>query len=263
MGRDRLERGSQGSNLEPPVLETGALANCATAPEAAILDFVLAADVAELADAPALGAVAERPWGFESLRPHQLLHASARRSRLPRRWRTSSCIHPNRDKAESKATKAAVILLLLTSAALIAIITVGGWSQLQGAQIVAFAYVVVYLVMAFFVARWNRGVLPVAAALAILFAVVAAVAGPAWFDRDKAGFDDPLLEPSILGLLTLILVPVQILLIAFAMRGFQQEWNVEVEVAQRRGRGPHPATGRQPAASPARPRPRPSARWRP
>ena len=167
--------------------------------------------------------------------------------------------HPNRDKAESKATKAAVILLLLTSAALIAIVTIGGWSQLQGAQMVAFAYVIVYLVMAFFVARWNRGVLPVAAALAILFAVVAAVAGPAWFDRDKAGFDDPMLEPSILGLLTVIIVPVQILLIAFAMRGFQQEWNVEVEVARDDAGAallrPTPAQ-----ASPARP---PRSRGRP
>ncbi len=138
-------------------------------------------------------------------------------------------VHPNRDKAESKATKAVVILLLLTSAGLIAVVTFGGWSELQGAQIVSFGYIIVYLVMAFFVARWNRGVLPVAAALAILFAVVAAVAGPAWFERDKAGFDDPSLEPSILGMLTIILVPVQLLLIAFAMRGFQQQWNVEVE----------------------------------
>jgi hypothetical protein len=30
--------------------------------------------------------------------------------------------------------------------------------------------------------------------------------------------------------LTLILVPVQLLLVAFAMRGFQQQWSVEVEV---------------------------------
>lgn len=139
-------------------------------------------------------------------------------------------IHPNRDKAESKATKAAVILLLVVSAALIAIVTIGGWAELQGAQIVAIGYVIVYAIMAFFVIRWNRGVLPVAAGLAILFAVVAAVAGPAWFSRDKAGFSEPLLEPSILGLLTIILVPVQVLLIAFAMRGFQQAWNVEVEV---------------------------------
>jgi lysylphosphatidylglycerol synthetase-like protein (DUF2156 family) len=140
--------------------------------------------------------------------------------------------HPNRDKAESKATKAIVVLLLLVSAALIAIVTVGGWSELQGAQIIAIGYIVVYLVMAFFVARWNRGVLPVAAGLAVLFAVVAAVAGPAWFERDKAGFNDPALEPSILGMLTLILVPVQLLLVAFAMRGFQQQWNTEIEVSR-------------------------------
>jgi hypothetical protein len=138
-------------------------------------------------------------------------------------------VHPNRDKAESKATKAIVILLLIASAALILIITIGGWSVLQGAQIIAFAYAAVYLGMAFVVSRWNRGVLPVAAGLAVLFSVIAAVAGPAWFDRDKAGFEDPTLDPSILGLLTLILVPVQLLLVAFAMRGFQQQWNVEVE----------------------------------
>jgi presenilin-like A22 family membrane protease len=153
--------------------------------------------------------------------------------------------HPNRDKAESKATKAACLLLLLTSAALVAIVTAGGWTELQGAQIVAFGYVIVYLVMAFYVAKWNRGVLPVAAALAILLLVVAAVAAPAWFDRDKAGFSDPALEPSILGLLTAIIVPVQVLLIAFAMRGFAQKWNVEVEVAhdhdQGHGGEPEPA----------------------
>jgi len=159
--------------------------------------------------------------------------------------------HPNRHKAESKATRAAVILLLLTSAGLILVITIGGWSQLRGAQFVSFGYVIVYLVMAVYVARWNRGVLPVAAGLAILFAVIAAVAAPSWFERDKAGFEDPALEPSILGLLTVILVPVQLLLIAFAMRGFQQQWNVEVEVAH--DEAPHgdaggPAGGRvQPA----------------
>jgi hypothetical protein len=149
--------------------------------------------------------------------------------------------HPNRDKAESKATRAVVILLLLTSALLIAVVTLGGWTELQGAQPISIGYVIVYLVMAYFVTKWNRGVLPVAAGLAILFAVVAAVAGPAWFERDKAGFNDPALEPSILGLLTIILVPVQLLLVAFAMRGFQQQWSVEVEVrpdeAERHRRG--------------------------
>ena len=156
-------------------------------------------------------------------------------------------LHPNRDKAESKATRAGVVLLLLVSAGLIAAVTFGGWSELQGAQIVSFAYIVIYLGMAFFVSRWNRGVLPVAAALAILFAVLAAVAAPGWFERDKVGFDDPTLEPSILGLLTAIIVPVQLLLIAFAMRGFQQAWNVEVE----RPADDPPRTRRDAAPSPA------------
>jgi hypothetical protein len=138
--------------------------------------------------------------------------------------------HPNRDKPESKATKAAVTLLLLTSAGLTAVITLGGWESLQGAHGGAIAYVLIYLLMAYYVTRWNRGVLPVAAALAVLFMVIAIVAAPGWFARDKAGFDDPALEPGILGLLTLILIPVQLLLIAFALRGFNQEWNVEIEV---------------------------------
>jgi hypothetical protein len=141
-------------------------------------------------------------------------------------------VHPNRQGAEAKTMKAAVILLLLASAAITAVITIGGWSKLEGAQIWAIFYVVIYVVMAVLVAQWNRGILPVAAALAILFAVVAIVAAPAWFDRDKAGFADPALPPGILGLLTAILVPIQILLIAFAMRAFSQKWNIEVEVTR-------------------------------
>jgi hypothetical protein len=160
-------------------------------------------------------------------------------------------VHPNRDKAEAKATRAAVMLLLIVSAALILIIMIGGWSQLQGMHIVAIGWALVYLLMAYFVSKWNRGVLPVAAGMAILFAVVAAVAGPAWFERDKEGFVDPALEPSILGMLTIILIPVQILLIAFAMRGFQQQWNVEVEVpredADRYRRGDYEGAEPRPA----------------
>ena len=140
--------------------------------------------------------------------------------------------HPNREKAASKATKAVIIVLLLASAALIALVLIGGWTQMAGAELLAIAYILVYVLMAFFVARWNRGVLPVASGLAVLFAVVAAVAAPAWFARDKEGFENPALEPSILGLLTVIIVAVQVLLVAFAMRGFQQQWNVEVEVSQ-------------------------------
>ena len=70
---------------------------------------------------------------------------------------------PNRKKASSKASRAVVILLLLVSAALVLIVTIGGWDALQGAKAMQIAYIGVYLVMAYYVARWNRGVLPVAA----------------------------------------------------------------------------------------------------
>jgi hypothetical protein len=83
--------------------------------------------------------------------------------------------------------------------------------------------------MAFLVARWNRGVLPVAAALAIVMLIFAAIAGPQWFERDKVGFADPSIDAGTLGLVTLLLVPVQALLIVAAMQGFRQAWNVEVE----------------------------------
>jgi hypothetical protein len=164
----------------------------------------------------------------------EVLHAARAETRLPAAMGTSSVVivHPNRDKPEAKATKAAVILLLVTSAALTAIVTLGGWSKLQGAQPFDIFYIVVYAAMAYYAAQWNRGVLPVAAALALILAIFAIVAGPGWFDRDKEGFEDPSLPPGMLGLLTLLLIPVQFLLIAFTLRGFNQNWNVEVEVAR-------------------------------
>ena len=138
--------------------------------------------------------------------------------------------HPNRDKPEVRATRATVVLLLLISAGLVILIAIAGWSLLSGALPIQLAFVVIYLTLAFYAARWNRGVLPVAAALAVLLAIFALVAGPAWFDRDKAGFAAPaFLNAEFLGLLTLIVIPVQLLLIAFAMRGFGQGWNVELE----------------------------------
>jgi hypothetical protein len=128
-----------------------------------------------------------------------------------------------------QATRATVIALLLASAGLVLIVTVGGWSALAGMIPVQIAYIAAYLTLAFFAARWNRGVLPVAAVLAVLLAIFALVAAPGWFNRDKAGFAQPAIDAGLLGLLTLLIVPVQMLLIAFAMRGFNQGWNVEVE----------------------------------
>jgi lysylphosphatidylglycerol synthetase-like protein (DUF2156 family) len=137
--------------------------------------------------------------------------------------------HPNRSKPVVQATRATVVVLLLVSAALVLIVTVGGWKLLEGAIPIQIGYVAVYIVFAFFAARWNRGVLPVAAVLAVLLGIFALVAGPSWFARDKSGFAQPAINAGLLGVLTLLIVPVQLLLVTFAMRGFSQGWNVELE----------------------------------
>lgn len=167
-------------------------------------------------------------------------------------------IHPNRDKVAAKTMKAIVVLILLVSVGLMLIITFGGWSKLQGLKPLNFAWCILYLVIAYEVWRWNRGVLPIAAALAILLLLVALIAGTgqfgsasatSWFDRSQTGFAAPQsifgskgLSPDFLGLMVVLLIPVQVLLIVFGMRAFTQGWNVEIEVpideAKRRGRPP-------------------------
>ena len=136
---------------------------------------------------------------------------------------------PNRKKASSKVTRLIVFALLIASAVLMAIISWGGWDTIEGAKAVQIGYIVLYLVLAIQVLRWSRGVLPLAAALAIILLIFAAVSAPEWFDRDKEGFTDPTLDEGLLGLLTALLIPLQVLLIAFAMSGFRQAWNVEIE----------------------------------
>jgi hypothetical protein len=159
--------------------------------------------------------------------------------------------HPNRRKVSSKATRLVVVVLLLVSIALMLIITLGGWSALSGAQAVQVGYMVVYLLLAIFVVRWSRGVLPLISALAVGLLIFAAVSVPGWYARDKPGFADVGLPADVLGLICALIVPVQILLIAVAMSGFRQAWNVEVErpvggeppepSRRERGGGPSPA----------------------
>jgi hypothetical protein len=163
-------------------------------------------------------------------------------------------IHPNRDKAICKTTKAIIVLILFVSIGLMLIVTFGGWSKLQGLKPINFAWCLLYLVIAYYTWRWNRGVLPIAAAFAILLLIVSLIAGTgaagtSWFNRSHSGFASAHsifggggLDPNFLGLVTLLLAPVQLLLIVFAMRGFAQGWNVELEVpieeAKRRGSTP-------------------------
>jgi presenilin-like A22 family membrane protease len=137
--------------------------------------------------------------------------------------------HPNREKSESKGTRAIVTLLLLLCVALMLIVMLGGWKLLVGMQSIAIFYVLIYMLFAYYVARWNRGVLPVIAALAVIMAIFCAVAAPEWFSRDNTGFNEAALSNAALGLVASILIPVQLLLGVAAMIGFRQHWNVEVE----------------------------------
>jgi hypothetical protein len=174
--------------------------------------------------------------------------------------------YPNRDKAASKATKTIVILLLLVSVALMLIVTIGGWSKLQGLKLVNFVWCGVYVIMAIYIARWNRGLLPIAAALGILLLILSliagtGVAGTSWFDRSHSGFAPAEtifggsgLSPDTLGTVTLLMAPVQVLLIFFCMRGFAQGWNVEVEVPEDQAK-----RGGQSGSSPSSGSPEPAA----
>src|SRR6476659_6274188 len=136
---------------------------------------------------------------------------------------------PNREKAEAQSARVLVVFLLLATAALMFVIIIGGWTRLEGVKPLTIAYAALYVLFAFLVARWNRGVLPVASALAIILAIFAGIAAPAWFDRAKDGLTDPALPPDLLGLLTLLMVPLQVILIAVSMVAFNQEWHVEEE----------------------------------
>ena len=163
-------------------------------------------------------------------------------------------IHPNRDKPECKLVKAVVVGILVASILLMLLVTVGGWSKLEGLKPLNFCWCIFYVVIAFYVWRWSRGALPISAGLAILLLMVAVVAGTglagtSWFDRSSSGFGQAQslfgttgFSADVLGTFTLLLIPVQVLLIIFAMIGLAQGWSVEMEVpieeAKKRGSPP-------------------------
>ena len=146
------------------------------------------------------------------------------------------------------------VFAFIAVAMLMVILTVGGWSKLQGMKPVNFIWSAVYLVIAYYILRWSRGLLPLAAALAVLLLIIAVIsgfglAGTSWFDRNHHGFGAAQslfggngLSTDVLGTITLLLIPVSMALVVFAMIGFAQSWNVELEVpeeeAQRRGSKP-------------------------
>jgi hypothetical protein len=153
-------------------------------------------------------------------------------------------VHPNRDKAGVKLTRLLIVVVLAISIALILIVTIGGWSKLQGLKPINFFWCLIYVAAAVFIWRWARGLLPITAAFAMLLLIIALIAGvglsgTSWFDRGHFGFAGAQtlfggkgLSADTLGFVTVLMAPVQLLLIILTMAGFAQGWNVESEVPE-------------------------------
>jgi hypothetical protein len=125
-----------------------------------------------------------------------------------------------------------VVLLQLVSAALMAIIVLGGWSLLTGGTLwgaISLIIVLVYVLLAVMTVRWSRGALTLTIAFAVLMLIFASIGFESWFARDKAGFSDAALPSDLLGLLTAIMIPLQLGLAVAASIAFRQEWHVEEE----------------------------------
>src|ERR1044072_2203376 len=94
--------------------------------------------------------------------------------------------HPNREKGEVVTTKFVIVLLMLATAAIAALVTIPGFSLLSGGSsmgIVCLIYAGLYAFFAFLVARWSRGILPVAASLSMMLAIFCAVGANSWVAR--------------------------------------------------------------------------------
>jgi len=139
---------------------------------------------------------------------------------------------PNREKAECLTTRFIAVVLLVASAVLMLIITLGGWDVLVGGStfgIIALIFVAVYILLAVMIWRWSRGALSLTLALSVLLGIFCAVGAGSWFARSKAGFAEAALPSDLIGLLVILLIPVQIALLLVCAIAFGQEWHVEEE----------------------------------
>jgi hypothetical protein len=139
---------------------------------------------------------------------------------------------PNREKAESVTPKFVLVVLLAATAVIAALVTITGFSLMTGGSgmgIVCLIYAALYALFAFLVARWSRGILPVAAALSTILAIFCATGADSWFARDKAGFEEGLIPSPLIGLLVVILLILQVVIAVVALYAFNQNWHVEEE----------------------------------
>jgi len=162
--------------------------------------------------------------------------------------------HPNREKADVVTTKFVIAFLMLATAVIAGIITIAGFSLINGGTamgIVCMIFAILYAFFSFLVVRWSRGILPVAASLSTILAIFCAVGANSWFARDKADFDSALIPVSLIGVLVVIMLIVQIVLVVACFYGFSQDWHVEEE--RPLGSGEDYGAGAQPSADAPQP----------
>ena len=148
--------------------------------------------------------------------------------------------HPNRDRASSKSTRVAVVLLLLVSRRPDARRDARRLARAAGLQGAARRLPARLPPVAYLVLRWNRGILPVIAALAIILRHLRGGRRPrAGSTATPPASPTRRSTPTCSGS-SALLVRVQLLLIVFAMLGFRQAWNVEVERRVDGGQPPPP-----------------------
>jgi lysylphosphatidylglycerol synthetase-like protein (DUF2156 family) len=140
--------------------------------------------------------------------------------------------HPNREKTDVITTKFVIAFLMLATAVIAGLVTIAGFSLLTGGGamgVLCLIFALLYAFFSFLVSRWSRGILPVAASLSTILAILCAVGADSWFARDKAGFEEALIPTSLIGLLVVILALLQIVLVVACFYGFSQDWHVEEE----------------------------------
>lgn len=125
-----------------------------------------------------------------------------------------------------------LVLLLASTAAIAALVTITGFSLLTGGGgmgVICLIYAALYAFFAFLVFRWNRGILPVAAALSMILAIFCATGADSWFARDKAGFEKAMIPTPLIGTFVVVLILLQLVTIAVCLYAFNQNWHVEEE----------------------------------
>jgi len=177
------------------------------------------------------------PWATFCLRWCQVIGTRCKVTAMGATGAEVVVTHPNRDTPETNGARTAVVLLFGLSMLLMLAILAFGWSVLEGMLAVSLGYILIYAILIWRVSNWARGPLAVGAALAILLAIFVAIAVPTWADRDAPGYAEPQavwgsagLPPTVLGLMTMILVLLQIAVVIACTRAFRQEWQVEVEI---------------------------------